>query len=311
MHRCSSRAGFTLIELMVVIAVIGILVAILFPVFSTAREKGRQTKCQAHLMQLVTALQEFRTNEGHYPPAPYYDDFTDPGNPRYEGGFSALYPDYVTDRDLFICPDDVEAQQNAQQCRDRVYCSYNGIVDWDDVDGDGNTWEFLPLLTSGGQGILYNYYGYTYSCQLLTNGDEECGHPGYSSGYDTDATFQITPARVQGPPVTPDLDLSWLDIYLADGTLGSNGIPDFLDVARLSWQHFPGLVNRSAPDYTIVTHCPHHRMYFGGPTGEMDIIVTLGGQTSLGDITDLGDPTVTGVPDGSSSAVAGWVHQNF
>ncbi len=56
MHRSHSRAGFTLIELMVVIAIIGILVAILFPVFSTAREKARQAKCQAHLMQLVTAL---------------------------------------------------------------------------------------------------------------------------------------------------------------------------------------------------------------------------------------------------------------
>jgi len=278
---------------MVVIAVIGILVAILFPVFSTAREKARQTKCQSQLMQLVTALQEFHADKGHYPFAVrpdgvavpvWYNDIAG----RYEGGFSALYPDYITDRELFICPDDREALQNAQECRDRVYCSYNGLIDW----GTGH----FRTLDSGGAAILYNYHGYTYTCQLLTDGDEECGHPGYSSGYDTDATFQITPARVQG---TAAPDLSWLDA-------NTNGIPDFLDAAGLRWQHFPGLANRSAPDNTIVTHCPHHRKYYDDPAKKMDVMVTLGGQTSLVNITDLGDPNATGV-----AGVAGWVHQNF
>ncbi len=295
MHRRHSRAGFTLIELMVVIAIIGTLAAILFPVFSKARVKARQAKCQTQLMQLFTALQQFHTDKGYYPPTPYYDDVTDPANPRYVGGFSALYPDYVTDRDLLICPDDGGALENLGDCRDRVYCSYNGLVDW-------STGHFR-VLTSGGQAILYNYFGYTYSCELLTDGDENCdaGLAGYSSGYDTDPTVQITPARVQGAD-TPDL--TWMD---ADANL----IPDFLDAAGLSWQHFPRLFNRGAPDYTIVTHCPHHRRYFGDPDQEMDIIVTLGGQTSLVNITALGDPTATGAPDGAPSAVAGWVHQNF
>ncbi len=315
MHRCSSRAGFTLIELMVVIAVIGILVAILFPVFSTAREKARQTKCQAQLMQLVTALNEFHADKGHYPFAVeqpsgevvgvWYDDVTDPANPRYEGGFSALYPDYVTDRNLFICPDDRDALQNLGVSRDRVYCSYNGLIDW----GTGN---FLTL-DSGGAAILYNYYGYTYEYELDPTDPERINEiaagSGWSSGYDTELDGCILPARVQGPPATPDL--SWLDIYLADGTSGSNGIPDFLDKAQLSWQHFPRLLNRGAPDYTIVTHCPHHRKYYDNPDKKMDVIATLGGQTSLANITPLGDPNVSGVPAGAGSAVAGWVHQNF
>ncbi len=301
MHRYRSRAGFTLIELMVVIAIIGVLVAILFPVFSSAREKARQTKCQTQLMQLVTALNEFHADKGYYPLAPQYND--PPG--RYEGGFSALYPDYVTDRDLFICPDDREALQNLGDCHDRVYCSYNGLIDWDDVNSDSNTWEFLPL-TSLGQAILYNYYGYTYSCQLLTDGDEECGHPGYSSAYDVGPAYNITPARIQGVD-TPDL--SWLDT-VADIPIPIP-LPDFLHAAGLSWQHFPRLANIGAPDYTIVTHCPNHRRYFGDSAQEMDVIVTLGGQTSLVNITNLGYPTVTGVPAGAPSAVAGWVHQNF
>jgi prepilin-type N-terminal cleavage/methylation domain-containing protein/prepilin-type processing-associated H-X9-DG protein len=46
------RRGFTLIELLVVIAIIAILAAILFPVFLSAKERGRQMKCLANLRQL-------------------------------------------------------------------------------------------------------------------------------------------------------------------------------------------------------------------------------------------------------------------
>ncbi|MEI6915893.1 MAG: prepilin-type N-terminal cleavage/methylation domain-containing protein, partial [Armatimonadota bacterium] len=45
----TSGAGFTLIELLVVIAIIAILAAILFPVFASAREKARSTKCLNNL----------------------------------------------------------------------------------------------------------------------------------------------------------------------------------------------------------------------------------------------------------------------
>ena len=302
MHRWTSRQGFTLIEMIVVIAIIGLLAAILFPVFSTAREKARQTKCKSQLMQLVTALNQFRQANGRYPGAPEYN----PGAGRYVGGFSALYPDYVQELDLLICPNDQEARVNLKDCHDRVYCSYNGIIDWVDGDGDGETWEFLPFPDSPGVAILYNYYGYTYQFKLDPDDprgiNEIAAADGWSSGYDTDATACILPSYLGVPP--------WMDIYLADGTSGSNGIPDFLDVARLSWQHFPGLANRSAPDYTIVSHCPHHRRYFD-PGNEMDMIVTLTGEASSVNVTNLCDPAETGVPDGSSSTVAAWVHQNF
>ena len=47
--------GFTLVELLVVIAVIVILIALLLPALGSAREKGRQARCQSQLAQLHKA----------------------------------------------------------------------------------------------------------------------------------------------------------------------------------------------------------------------------------------------------------------
>ena len=48
--------GFTLVELLVVVAVIGILVALLMPVLGMARESARSTECQSNLKQIGLAL---------------------------------------------------------------------------------------------------------------------------------------------------------------------------------------------------------------------------------------------------------------
>jgi prepilin-type N-terminal cleavage/methylation domain-containing protein/prepilin-type processing-associated H-X9-DG protein len=54
-RRTHWQRGFTLIELMVVVAVITIVAAILFPVFSAAREKARQVSCISNIQQLGKA----------------------------------------------------------------------------------------------------------------------------------------------------------------------------------------------------------------------------------------------------------------
>jgi len=52
----SRQRGFTLIEMLTVVAIISVLAAILFPVFGSARERGRQTQCLSNLRQLGLAL---------------------------------------------------------------------------------------------------------------------------------------------------------------------------------------------------------------------------------------------------------------
>lgn len=53
------KHGFTLIELLVVIAIIAILAAILFPVFISAKERGRQSRCVFNLKQLTAACRQY------------------------------------------------------------------------------------------------------------------------------------------------------------------------------------------------------------------------------------------------------------
>ena len=51
--------GFTLIELMIVIAIIGVLAAIAIPNFNSARKKARQKACVANIKMLENALEMY------------------------------------------------------------------------------------------------------------------------------------------------------------------------------------------------------------------------------------------------------------
>lgn len=60
--------GFTLIEMLVVFAIISILASILFPVFSRSREKGRQTSCLSNERQLgLSVLQYAQDYDEQFP----------------------------------------------------------------------------------------------------------------------------------------------------------------------------------------------------------------------------------------------------
>lgn len=65
--KSSSRSGFTLIEILVVIAIIGILSGLLFTNFSSARERSRDTKRKADFHALQQALQLYMNDYNVFP----------------------------------------------------------------------------------------------------------------------------------------------------------------------------------------------------------------------------------------------------
>lgn len=73
------QKGFTLIELMIVVAIIGIIAAIAYPSYQQYVERTRATDAQGALMSLASRLERYHTQEGTYDTATLGDgsDATD------------------------------------------------------------------------------------------------------------------------------------------------------------------------------------------------------------------------------------------
>lgn len=95
------RRGMTLIELLIVIAVIAVIAGLTYTATMQARKRGHLAVCISNLRQLSLAVYAYENDWGMVP-IEYYHKTSEGEFGRVE---QLIYP-YVRNNDIFVCPDD-------------------------------------------------------------------------------------------------------------------------------------------------------------------------------------------------------------
>ena len=103
----SSRRGFTLIEMLLVVSIIVILISMLLPALKTGKENAMETTCKARLKMLYEGHLVYSVaNQSNFP---HYNNWlwTGPKSVSSEQWveYGAIWP-YVRDREMYFCPKD-------------------------------------------------------------------------------------------------------------------------------------------------------------------------------------------------------------
>ena len=80
MLRLRKTSGFTLVELLVVIAIIGVLIGLLLPAIQAAREAARKSSCKNNLRQIGIAILNYESSRAELPAGYLYRQ--EPGDPE-------------------------------------------------------------------------------------------------------------------------------------------------------------------------------------------------------------------------------------
>ncbi|RYE43024.1 MAG: type II secretion system protein [Hyphomicrobiales bacterium] len=107
------HSGFTLVEILIVLAIVAVLAALLLTVFSSVRNKSRMTSCASNLHQIQLALAQYSTDNGGLLP-PYPSQLTAAGTTPPASGtcveqsrelVASLFS-YTRSNSLWRCPSD-------------------------------------------------------------------------------------------------------------------------------------------------------------------------------------------------------------
>jgi prepilin-type processing-associated H-X9-DG protein/prepilin-type N-terminal cleavage/methylation domain-containing protein len=118
-------SGFTLVELLVVIGIIAMLIGILLPALSRARETSKRVVCLSNLRQMAVAAQTYANNfKGFYPFA-YWQTYSGTTTFTYCWDFTTISSPGVPDQVVLGLLWENSGNQKIQQCP-----SFDGSANW-------------------------------------------------------------------------------------------------------------------------------------------------------------------------------------
>jgi prepilin-type N-terminal cleavage/methylation domain-containing protein/prepilin-type processing-associated H-X9-DG protein len=99
------RRAFTLVELLVVVAIIGILLAMLLPALQASRAAAWRKRCQSNLKQIGIAVELYVNSWGAVYPRPRYNEINPVGNITFR---ELLAPYSEHNAEIWRCPLDID-----------------------------------------------------------------------------------------------------------------------------------------------------------------------------------------------------------
>jgi prepilin-type processing-associated H-X9-DG protein len=198
--RCVA-AAFTLVELLVVIAVLVVLVALLLPALGRARMLARRAACQAGLASLGQAAGMYQVDYGNFVPICWRNvDPTDPKkvNP-WKSWRSSLLP-YTTGYAVFNCPAVTDGRVEGE-----YFHSSEEVVDYRQECGPAaDKRQIVGTAHCGSYGVMYQNAKAPYKTVNYA-GQQATGHPVWSQA------FSVIPGTAWRDPAN--------SVYIADGVL--------------------------------------------------------------------------------------------
>lgn len=145
--KARAKAGFTLIELMVVMGIIGVLAGIMFPAFSAFRESARRAKCKSNLRQIGMASKMYADD--------YNGKFPYSGPPDGSACLKILVDRYLKTEEILVCPGDKKDSGHPVQemYGMKSYYFYNFVLTPEHILGNnsdsnlGAYWDFAGGCT--------------------------------------------------------------------------------------------------------------------------------------------------------------------
>lgn len=253
------RKGFTLVELLIVLAIIGLLAALIFPAFKRAQENSSQASCASNLKQIYQAVQLYRQDEKYFPSSFAFllpNDFT------LDGGVNTNGTGYFRGgRDSLVCSNDDTATATVRSSYGDI--SYSGP----------------PASSLDMSRYLWNYWGYRKDngagCTATATSVNECAGVAFrdpteaSTAATADNTLLVTPAASYNARTNP-IKYSLSNRYAPTSTI----------ITHCVYHRLPTASGKIAAP---------HEIYLDPASGNLarDIILRLDGSTRVLDVSQF------------------------